>query len=158
MKNKEPEGTGLGPIVSPLLQTGETVVQAWKGYHPSPESTRTSVGTRVLRGERNVGAPEPALLVLTDRRILVLDLKGLFRRRYVLSESSPLEKISDVETVGVYRTDIRIRGDFGYFSFVEFNRPIRVDGSLLETGNEDPKGAGLLIMSGAAQAKARAKK
>jgi hypothetical protein len=159
MKNKEPGAeTGLDPVLAPLLENGESVVQVWKGYHPSRESTRTSVGTRVLRGERNVGAPEPALLVLTDRRILVLDLKGLFRRKYVLSESAPLERISGVETVGGYRTDIRIKGDFGYFSFVEFNRPIRVDRSMQEIGNEDPQGAGELIMAGSAQTKARAKK
>jgi hypothetical protein len=159
MKNKEPGAEkGLEPVVSPILEIGESTVQVWKGYHPSRESTRTSVGTRVLRGERNVGAPSPALLVLTDRRILVLDLKGAFRRKYVLSESAPLEMVRDVETVGAYRTDIRIRGDFGYFSFVEFNRPIRVDGSLREIGNEDPHGAKLLIMSGSAETKARAKK
>jgi hypothetical protein len=159
MNKTEPEMGGVDSIVSSILTPGESVVQAWKGYHPSHESTRTSIGTRVLRGERNVGAPEPALLVLTDRRILVLDLKGVFRRRYALSESAPLERITDVETVGSYRTDIRIKGDWGYFSFVEFNRPIRVDrASLEENGNEDPQGAKGLIISGSAKAKALAKK
>jgi hypothetical protein len=159
MKNNEAgAGTRLDPIVSPFLENGESVVQVWKGYHSSRGSAGTSFGTRLLRGERNMGAPEPALLVLTDRRILVLDLKGVFRGKYVLAESAPLAKISDVENFGAYRTDIRIRGDFGYFSFVEFKRPIRVDGSLQEIGNEDPQGAKLLIMSGSSQAKALAKK
>ena len=105
-----------------------------------------------------MGAPEPALLVLTDRRVLVLDLKGVFRRKYVLSESTSLERIGQVETVGPYRTDIRIKGDWGYYSIVEFNRPIRVDRvSLEESGNEDPNGAKGLIMDGVAKAKVRAK-
>ena len=135
------------------------MVQVWKGYHPSHESSRTSIGTRVFRGERNVGAPEPALLMLTDRRILILVLKGVFRRRYVLSEYAPLEKIGQVETVGPYRTDIRIKGEWGYYSFVEFNRPIRVDsGSLEESGSEDPLGAKKLIMSGAETVRRMAKK
>ena len=106
-----------------------------------------------------MGAPEPALLVLTDKRILILVLKGIFRRRYVLSESASLEKISQVETVGPYRTDIRIKGDWGYYSYVEFNRPIRVDsGSLEESGSEDPLGVKKLIMSGAETVRRTAKK
>jgi hypothetical protein len=147
---------GIDSSIASLLGPGESVVQIWKGFHPSNQSTRTSVGTRVLRGERNVGAPEPALLVLTDKRLLVLDLRGLFRRKYVLSESALLEKITQVETVGTYRTDIRVKGDWGYFSFVEFNRPIRIDRSTFEEmGNEDPKGAAGLIMSGSANAQAK---
>ena len=130
------------------------MVQIWKGYHPSRDSTRTSMGTRMLRGERNVGAPDPALLVLTDRRIIVLDLKGVFRRRYVLSETAPLEKLGQVEIVGPYRTDVRIKGDFGYFAYVEFNQPIRVDrATLAESGNEDPGGVKKMIMAGSEKAK-----
>jgi hypothetical protein len=161
MDKAKQSGGSTGPNSGPasFLVPGESMVQVWKGFHPSHESTRTSIGTRVFRGERNVGAPEPGLLVLTDRRILVLDLKGVFRRRYVLSESAPLEKIAQVETVGIYRTDIRIKGEWGYYSFVEFNRPIRVDGeSLDESGNEDPLGAKTLIMAGAEKARRMAKK
>ncbi|MGD0818564.1 MAG: hypothetical protein ABR986_09250 [Methanomassiliicoccales archaeon] len=161
MDNERPGDGSAGTIssVASLLFPGESVVQIWKGYHPSHESTRTSIGTRVLRGERNVGAPEPALLVLTDQRILVLDLKGVFRRKYVLSESAPLENISQVEVIGTYRTDVRIKGEWGYYSFVEFNRPIRVNRtSLEESGNEDPLGAKELIMTGSQKAKVMAKK
>jgi hypothetical protein len=161
MDNERPGDGSAGTIfsVASLLLPGESVVQIWKGYHPSHESTRTSIGTRVLRGERNVGAPEPALLVLTDQRILVLDLKGVFRRKYVLSESAPLENISQVEVIGTYRTDVRIKGEWGYYSFVEFNRPIRVNRtSLEESGNEDPLGAKELIMTGSQKAKVMAKK
>ena len=135
------------------------MVQIWKGYHLSRDSARTSMGTRMLRGERNVGAPDPALLVLTDKRILVLDRRGVFKRKYVLSESSPLEKIGQVENVGVYRTDIRIRGEWGYYSNVEFRRPIRADKATLEErGNEDPLGAIELIMAGSERAKPSNKK
>jgi hypothetical protein len=161
MENKD-AGTRSGETfadVSSLLIPRENVVQIWKGYHPSRDSAGTSVGTRMLRGERNVGAPDPALLVLTDKRILVLDRKGVFKRKYVLSESSPLEKIGQVEKVGVYRTDIRIRGDWGYFSYVEFRRPIRVDEATLEeSGNEDPLGAIELITTGSERAKLTNKK
>lgn len=151
------EGAGIDPSVASLLDAGERVVQMWKGYHPSHNAAGTSIGTRVLRGERNVGAPEPALLVLTDKRIMVLDLRGVFRRKYVLSESAPLERINQVETVGTYRTDIRIKGDWGYYAYVEFKRPIRVDrASLEESGNEDPSGAIKLIMAGSAKAKGQA--
>lgn len=98
-------------------------------------------------------------MVLTDQRILVLDLKGVFRRKYVLSESAPLENISQVEVIGTYRTDVRIKGEWGYYSFVEFNRPIRVNRtSLEESGNEDPLGAKELIMTGSQKAKVMAKK
>ncbi len=117
------------------------------------------MGTRVLRGERNVGAPEPALMVLTDKRLLILVLKGIFHRKYVLNESDHLEKISSVETVGSYRTDVRIRGDWGHYSYVEFNRPIRVDSvTMEENGEEDPDGVRKLIMAGADKARAMAKK
>jgi hypothetical protein len=161
MKNIKPDngpaGTGSGP--ASFLVPGESLVQVWKGYHPSHESMRTSLGTRVLRGERNVGAPEPALLVLTNRRILILTLKGIFRRKYVLSESAPVERISQVETVGPYRTDVRIKGEWGYYSYVEFNRPIRVDsGSLEENGSEDPLGVNRLIMASAETARQTVKK
>jgi hypothetical protein len=152
-----PTGTGSGP--ASFLVSGESLVQVWKGYHPSHLSMRTSVGTRVLRGERNVGAPEPALLVLTNRRIIILELKGVFRRKYVLSESAPIEKISQVEMVGPYRTDVRIGGEWGYYSYVEFNRPIRVDSvSLEESGSEDPFGVTKLIMDGAESARQKLKK
>jgi hypothetical protein len=155
--NKEipAEGSdGTCSSVASFLAPGESLVQIWKGYHPSHESTKTSIGTRVMRGQRNSGAPEPALLVLTDRRILVLDLKGIFRRKYVLSESAPIERMNHVEIVGPFRTDIRIKGDWGYYSFVEFERPIRVDrSSLEERGNEDPTGARELILSRSAKAK-----
>lgn len=145
--------------VSSHLVPSESVVQIWKGYHPSRDSTRTSMSTRLLRGERNVGAPDPALLVLTDRRILVLDHRGVFRRKYVLSESAPLEKLGQVEITGPYRTDVRIKGDFGYFSYVEFRQPIRVDRTTLEeSGNEDPAGARKLIMAETEKAKLSAKK
>jgi hypothetical protein len=161
MKNIKPDdgptGTGSGP--TSFLVHGESLVQVWKGYCPSHESMRTSLGTRVLRGERNVGAPEPALLVLTDRRILILALKGIFRRKYILSESTPVERISQVETVGPYRTDVRIKGEWGYYSYVEFNRPIRVDsGSLEENGSEDPLGVNRLIMASAEKARQTVKK
>jgi hypothetical protein len=142
-----------------FISPGENVVQIWKGYHPSRNSAGTSIGTRLLRGERNLGAPDPALLVLTDKRILVLDRKGVFKRKYVLSESSPLEKIGQVENVGVYRTDIRIRGDWGYYSYVEFRRPIRVNKATLEeSGDEDPLGAMKLITTGSERAKLSNKK
>jgi hypothetical protein len=156
MENEEP-GTRSVEINAELLSflnIGERVVQIWKGYHPSRDSTGTSISTRMLRGERNVGAPDPALLVLTDRRILVLDRKGVFKRKYVLSEASPLEKIGLVENVGAYRMDIRIRGDWGYFSYVEFRRPIRVDKTTLEeSGDEDPIGAIKLITAGSERVK-----
>jgi hypothetical protein len=72
----------------------------------------------------------------------------------VLSEASPLDKIGLVENVGVYRMDIRIRGDWGYYSYVEFRRPIRVDQKTLEeSGNEDPTGVIKLIMAGSERAK-----
>jgi len=145
---------GIHTDLSSFMTPGESVVQIWKGYHPSRDSAGTSIGTRLLRGERNVGAPDPALLVLTDKRILVLDRKGVFKRKYVLSESSPLEKIGQVENVGVYWTDIRIRGDWGYFTYVEFRRPIRADKvTLEESGNEDPLGAIELITAGSERAK-----
>jgi hypothetical protein len=148
---------GIGP--ASFLDADESLVQVWKGFSPSHESMRTSMGTRVLRGERNVGAPEPALMVLTDKRLLILVLKGIFHRKYVLNESDHLEKISSVETVGAYRTDVRIRGDWGYYSYVEFNRPIRVDSvTMEENGEEDPDGVRKLIMAGADKAKAMAKK
>ncbi|HEY3421376.1 MAG TPA: hypothetical protein VGK23_12565 [Methanomassiliicoccales archaeon] len=144
---------------SSVLGPSESLVQIWKGYSPSRESMRTSMGSRVLRGERNVGAPEPALLVLTDRRLLILVLKGIFRRKYVLVESGPLEKMDQVETVGPYRTDVRIKGDWGYHSFVEFNRPIRTDSQTLEeNGIEDPDGVRKLIKAGSEKAKLMAKK
>jgi hypothetical protein len=147
------------PGPASFLDPGESLVQVWKGFSPSHESMRTSMGTRVLRGERNVGAPEPALLVLTDRRVLILVLKGIFRRKYVLAESNTLEKIGQVETVGAYRTDVRIRGDWGYYSHVEFNRPIRVDSMTLdESGIEDPNGVRKLITAGSEKAKLTSKK
>ena len=158
------ENAGGGPRevisgVSALLLPGEFVVQIWKGYHVSHGSTKTAIGTRMFRGERNMGAPDPALLVLTDRRVLVLDCKGVFRRRYVLSEAAILQKLGRVETVGPYRTDVRIMGEWGYFSYVEFNRPIRVDRATLdENGNEDPLGVRELIMAGSEKAKLLAKK
>jgi len=152
-----PSGTGSG--TASFLVSGESLVQVWKGYYPSHQSMRTSLGTRVLRGERNVGAPEPALLVLTNRRILILALKGIFRSKYVLSESAPIEKITEVETVGPYRTDVRIRGEWGYYSYVEFNRPTRVDSvSLEECGSEDPVGVTKLIMANAGSARQTARK
>jgi hypothetical protein len=145
---------GVNADLLTFLTPGEKVVQIWKGYHPSRDSMGTSISTRLLRGERNVGAPDPALLVLTDKRILVLDRKGVFKRKYVLSESSPLEKIGQVEKVGVYRTDVRIRGDWGYYSYVEFRRPIRVDNATMEeSGNEDPRGVIELVTAGSARAK-----
>jgi hypothetical protein len=144
--------------VSSLLVPGESVVQIWKGYHVS-HSSKTAMGTRMFRGERSIGAPDPALLVLTDKRLLVLDCKGVFRRRYVLSDKVLLQKLSRVETVGIYRTDVRIIGEWGNFSYIEFNRPIRVNGATLdEDGNEDPLGAGELIMAGSEKAKLLAKK
>ena len=161
MENQEPRAIsgGINAELLSFISPGENVVQIWKGYHPSRNSVGTSIGTRLLRGERNVGAPDPALLVLTDKRILVLDRKGVFKRKYMLSESSPLEKIGQVENVGVYRTDIRIRGDWGYYSYVEFRRPILVDKATLEeSGNEDPLGAMELITTGSKRAKLSNKK
>lgn len=106
-----------------------------------------------------MGVPEPALLVLTDRRLLILVLKGVFRRRYVLSDSALLEKIGQVETVGPYRTDVRIKGDWGYYAYLEFNRPIRVDRETLqESGLEDPIGVNKLIMASAEGKKPTVKK
>ena len=149
----------LNTSVAQLLVSGESVVQIWKGYHPSHESMHASVGSRMFRGERNVGAPDPALLVLTDKRILVLDHKGVFKRKYVLSESASLNKISQVETVGPYGTDIRIKGEWGAYSFVEFKQPIRVDSaSLEENGIEDPLGAKELIMAISQKARAAVRK
>jgi hypothetical protein len=146
-------------IISSFLGPDESLVQVWKGYYPSHGSMRTSFGTRVLRGERNLGTPELALLVLTDRRILILVQKGIFRRRYVLSESGPLKKIGQVETVGPYQVDVRIKGDWGYYSYVEFNRPIRVDSETLEeSGNEDPDGVRKLINAGSERSRLIAKK
>ncbi len=145
--------------VALLLVSGESVVQIWKGYHPPHESMQTSGGSRMFRGERNVGAPDPALLILTDKRLLVLDHKGIFKRKYVLSESAPLNKISQVETVGPYGTDIRIKGEWGPYSFVEFRLPIRVDSaSLEENGIEDPLGAKELIIAVSGKAKAAVKR
>jgi hypothetical protein len=161
MENPKEDNGSKGVIssVASLLEPGESVVHIWKGYHPSRDSSKTAVSTRMFRGERNVGAPDPALLVLTDRRILVLDCKGVFRRRYVQTESTPLDKISQVETVGAYHTDVRIKGDWGYYSSVEFKRPINVDRmSLEESGIEDPKGVREQIMAGSERVKASAKK
>lgn len=159
---KEKAGADLQIInasIASHLVSGESVVQIWKGYHPSHGSMYTSVGSRMFRGERNVGAPDPALLVLTDKRILVLDHKGVFKRKYVLSESALLDKINEVETVGPYGTDVRIRGEWGAYSFVEFKQPIRVDGaSLEENGIEDPLGAKELIMAISEKARAAVKK
>jgi hypothetical protein len=151
MEKSGPKGVPAADPFSPatFLEPHESLVQIWKGYYPVRGPSKTSAGTRVLRGERNVGAPEPALLVLTDRRILILALKGIFRRRYVLSESSSLSKADNVETVGPYRTDVRIKADWGYHSYVDFNRPIRVNsGTLEESGDEDPLGVSKLIMAG----------
>lgn len=135
------------------------MVQAWKGYHPSQESMRTSMGTRFFQGERNVGAPEPALLVLTDRRLMILVLKGMFRRKYVLTESASLEKIGQVEKVGPFRTNVRIRGDWGYRSYVEFNRPTKADSDTLEEGgNEDPDGVTKLVLAGSERSRLISKK
>ena len=146
-------------IVASLLGPDESVVKIWKGFHPSRDSSKTSMSTKMFRGERNVGAPDPALLVLTDKRLLVLDKKGFFRRRYVLSESAPLEGISQVEIVGGYRTDVRIKGEWGYFSSVQFNRPIKVDRMTLEEdGIEDPRGVKEQIMASSERAKSLAKK
>ena len=52
-----------------------------KGLSSFPCSTNTSVRTMMFRGERNVDAPDPALLALTDKRIVVLDHKEIIRRK-----------------------------------------------------------------------------
>jgi hypothetical protein len=54
---------------------------------------------------------------------------------------------------------VRIKGDFGYFAYVEFNQPIRVDrATLAESGNEDPGGVKKMIMAGSEKAKASSKR
>lgn len=94
-----------------LLDEGETISSYWRGNHAVNE-----MGTVNGRSEQ-VEVRKPGVLVLTSRKVVFLEERGLFNKSYHLDLGIQLESIEGISMGGLLMKYVSIGGTMGENKF-----------------------------------------